>query len=344
MMTSSSGLARTAFVAVLMLGIQAAGADQVRLKSGDRLMGALQQMNADAVVIRTSFADSLRLERKQVANIRTDAPVTVIMKSGAYFTARLLSSEDDTLRLEIAGAEYSELVPLSSVEGIYRGDPLDTLIGFSGRLSMGLSRTSGNSENENYTVLGQLEARTPDNRFTAQGEFRRQRAEGIETGQRALGFFKYDHFLTEKLYWFNSATFERDEFADLNLRAALAAGLGYQVFETQRRILSFEAGAAFVNEDFEIAQDDSFPSARWAANYEQALYGIDKIRFFHFQEGLVAFEDSREVVVRTHTGFQFDLLNAFVATLQANLDWDNDPAPGNTSVDKEYLFTLGYRW
>lgn len=324
--------------------LHVATADQLRLKSGDRLMGTLQQMNADAVVIKTAFADVLRVERKQVANIRTDEPVTVVLKSGDYITARLLSGEDDMLRLEIADAKYNELVPLSAVEAIYHGDPLDTLISFSGRLSMGLSRTSGNSENENYTILGQMETRTPENRFTLQGEFRRQRAEGIETGQRALGFFKYDHFLTEKLYLFNSATFEHDEFADLNLRTALAGGLGYQVFETQQRVLSFEAGAAFVNEDFELAEDDAFPSARWAANYEQAIYGIDKIRFFHFQEGLVAFEEAREINVRTRTGFEFDLLNAFVATLQANLDWDNDPAPGSTSVDKEYLFTLGYQW
>lgn len=109
--------------------------------------------------------------------------------------------------------------------------------------------------------------------------------------------------------------------------------------------IRLKSGARIMgSEDSEVAEDDAFPSARGAVTYEQGLLSVECIRFFHFQEGLVAFEDARAVVVRTRSGFQFNLGRDFVVTLQLNLNWDNNPAPGNTSTDEEYLFTLGYQW
>ncbi len=93
----------------------------------------------------------------------------------------------------------------------------------------------------------------------------------VTTADRALRFVRYDHFLSDKLFVFNSATFTRDEFAKLKLRTTFANGLDYQAVETQRRTPSAETGLACVNEDFDIAPDDSFPSARCAVNFEHAL-------------------------------------------------------------------------
>ncbi len=38
------------------------------------------------------------------------------------------------------------------------------------------------------------------------------------------------------------------------------------------------------------------------------------------------------------------LTDAFTATAEIDVDWDNTPAPGNDRVDTRYLFNLGYGW
>ncbi|MGH8502753.1 MAG: DUF481 domain-containing protein [Gammaproteobacteria bacterium] len=321
-----------------------AAADQVRLKSGDRLMGRLDHMDWRVVVIKTSFAKRLKVRRAKVATIRTDAPVTVVLRPGTYLTARLISAADGVLSLEVLGGRGTEDVPLKNVEAIYRGDPLEALIDLRGHLNAGLSSTTGNSNNESYTILGELVARTPQNRYTLGVEFRREYREETRTANRGLGRLKYDHFLTKKWYLFNSASFEHDASAQLNLRTALTAGFGYQFYDSRRRSLSAELGAGYVSEDFDLAEDDEFPSGRWAVDFQQAIWRVKRTRFFHSQEGLVGIEDTRDLVIRTRTGLLFKLVRGLIATLQLNLDWDNDPAPGNMNMDKEYLLTVGYQW
>jgi hypothetical protein len=44
------------------------------------------------------------------------------------------------------------------------------------------------------------------------------------------------------------------------------------------------------------------------------------------------------------TGLRMPVLEKIDATLQYNLDWDNNPAPGRVSADRALLFTLGYQF
>ncbi len=138
-------------------------------------------------------------------------------------------------------------------------------------------------------------------------------------------------------------TFNRDRFRDLNLRTAVASGFGYQFFEEERHFLSVEAGASYINEDFDVGDDQGSAGMRWAIDLEQGLL-FDWLTFFHFHEGLQSLDETEDLVVRSRTGFNFDLTESFIATTQANIDWDNTPPPGRVDLDEEYLLTIGYRF
>jgi putative salt-induced outer membrane protein YdiY len=129
----------------------------------------------------------------------------------------------------------------------------------------------------------------------------------------------------------------------LNLRSTLSAGLGYQVFDTPERNLDVKGGVAYVDEDFDIGEDYSYPAFTWGLNYDEWLF--DKItQFFHTNQGFIGLSDPNKVVIRTRTGFRFPLPKGFSTTLQYNWDWDNNPAPGSDRVDTRALVLIGYNF
>ena len=341
--------ARVVLCLVLMSMPGLPRADEAHLASGDRLIGEIRSVDADYVIITTPYAENIELPRADVVALLTDDPVTVLFNDGSYLTGRFVAAAPPALRLEHERTGAIMPFPLSDVESVFRGDPMEAAaarerVELTGIANVGVDRRRGNSDTDNYHLDLELRARTPLNRYTASFELNQQRASGLKIQDNAAALIKYDHFLREKVFLFNSASFERDPFQDLSLRSALAAGLGYQFFESEERMLSVEAGPTYVDEDFTTAPDQQFFGLRWAANYEQRLWSADLLRFFHFQEGLLGLEDTDDIIVRTRTGLRVSMTKRLRATAQYNADWDNSPAPGNAKVDEAYLLTLGYEW
>jgi len=142
----------------------AAGADQVILNSGDRLVGTIQSITADSVVIDTNFADPITLDRSQVATLNTNDSVTAVFNSGEYLTGTIESSTADSLQMNTDRAGESENFQLDEIKSVVRGDPVEiakaeNAVKFTGGLNLGLSRSKGNSDNEKYSGSGFLRGR-----------------------------------------------------------------------------------------------------------------------------------------------------------------------------------------
>jgi putative salt-induced outer membrane protein YdiY len=153
---------------------------------------------------------------------------------------------------------------------------------------------------------------------------------------------KYDHFVSERWFWFNSASFESDDFKDLDLRSAIAAGIGYQFFESDDRILSVEFGPSYIDENFIEAEDDQFFGSRWAVNYEQRLW--NGLWLYHTQEGLLGLESTDDLTIRARTGLRMNVTERIIARVQTAVDWDRSPPPDSDSTDLQHTLTVGYRF
>lgn len=319
--------------------------DEVLLNSGDRLLGIIQNVDEKHLVIQTEFADMLKIERQNIKSFTTKEPMTVVFDDHDYITGRITKSDQSHLQIDTDRAGMSNEFELSEVKEVVRGDPVKIArekekVKLRGDVDIGLSTSSGNSNDDSYIGAGELRARTPNNRYTIRVEKAFERSDGDKTKDETFGSIQYDHFLSEKWYLFNSASFEEDEIELLNLRTALSAGAGYQFFERDDLLLSAELGPSYVNEDFEDESDNDYLAARWAIDYEHEIF--EWMSIFHHQEGLYGLESSDDVVIRARNGLKFPLGNGFNAKAQANYEWDKSPAEGAASTDKEYIFTLGY--
>ncbi len=327
--------------------VNALGKDEVTLTTGDQLLGEITELEGENLIINTKFAGKLSVEKSDISQINTKNPVTVIFQDGEYITGNILSLKENQFELHSKKLNKTKPFILSEVTSIVTGDPREKVleerrVKFSGRMDIGLSRSSGNSDNENYSANGEFRARTPENRFTFRGEKILEKSEGDKTEDKTFGSMKYDHFFGQKWFLFGSASFEEDEIELLNLRTALSGGLGYQFFERDDLFLSVETGPAYVNEDFDEDDDNDSVSMRWGIDYEYDIFSWASI--FHFQDGLFGLETSEDIVIRTRSGVRFPLGNGFNATAAANIDWDKSPAESADTTDKEYIFSLGYEF
>lgn len=331
---------------IMTLSGGALQADVVTLNDGSRIVGTVEQITGSEARMSGTFAGNLSVPRERIVRIETDAPVTVQVEDGAYLTGRLLGETDGALQIDVAETGRRDLA-LGAVRGVYREDPQTVeqrrlAVRVTADANVGISLTSGNTDTENFHIDGRVITRTPKNRYTLSGEFNREESENILVKKNWGSLVKYDHFVSDRWFWFNSATFESDEFKDLDLRSAIAAGMGFQFFETDDRILSVEFGPSYIDENFIVAEDESFLGSRWAVNFEQRLW--NGLWFYHNQDGLLSLENTKDVTVRARTGVRMNVTQRIIARIQTAVDWNNSPPSGSDSTDIEHTVTLGYRF
>lgn len=319
-----------------------ASADEVYLASGDRVSGTVVSKTGDTLTMKTDFAGEIGIAWDKVISVSTVAPVVVQLDDATVLQGTLARSGDGSVGIQGSELVQAEQVPVARVALINPPAP-ENGVKLRGRANAGVYIAKGNTDKEAYHGDIEAVARTEQNRFTAGAIYNQATDNGIESENNAMAYLKYDHFLTKKWYTYANTVMFKDDFADLNLRSTLGLGAGYQFFESEQTNLSLEGGLSYVNEDFELAKDDSYPAARWSINYDHFLYP-NRLQFFHFQEGLLGLQDIQDVIIFTRTGLRASLTEGFTATAEVDVDWDNTPSPGNDRVDTRYLFNLGYGW
>lgn len=319
-------------------------ADVLNLADGSRIVGTLEELDQARAKLSGTFAGQLTVPRSAIVHIETTAPVTVEVGDGEYLTGRIESPEAERVVVHVA-ERRPRTVALADLQGVYREHPQILqrragVLDITATANAGVTLTSGNSETENLHVDGQVVGRSGRNRYTVGGEYIQEESREVLVKQNWSGLFKYDYFVADKWFWFTSASFASDEFADLELRSALAAGYGYQFVDSDYRSLSLELGPSYIHENFEVDEDQSYLGARWALRYEQRLWL--EYTFFLYNEGLLGLEDTSDLTTRTRTGVRMDITDHIIARVQTAIVWDRSPPEGAEGTDFQHTLTVGY--
>lgn len=319
-------------------------ADEVRLESGDHLIGKVEEVNKEFIVMTTSFSERLKLKHELIAEIRTLQPINIVFENGEV----IMSTLSKTKNSQISYQKGDRLIPIDVI-GLAESPNMvlaknakrQQRIKYSGKLDIGLSRSSGNEDDEDYHGALKSKARTINNRYTLEASKTIEKNNGDKTQDETFFSLQWDHFVNKKWYAFTSASFEEDLEEMLELRSTYSVGSGYQFFEHEDLSLNTELGLAYVDEEFD-EDDMQYAGGRWAIDYEHMWF--EWLGAFHNQEGFFSLEDSDNINIRSSSGFRFPVSDHISASLKANIDWNRAPAEGATGTDKEYIFTLGYEY
>lgn len=329
--------------AVLLCLCSIANADVVELKDGSTIQGTVQSMGAGVLVIETGAADggSIKLKFEEISALTIGEDATIVLTDSSELRGPASPAGEGKVTIEStdAGAITVEYGKISSINP----PPVKPLhqkinIALNGRF------TDGNTRTKSVTAFADYEARTNKSRFTVRGDWNYAEDGGELSARNASGAIKYDYFVSDRFFVYTNALFRGDDFADLNLRTTLGAGVGYQFLDAEKDECSVsfyeEVGISFFDEDFDNASDDRYAAGRVSGKLDWGV--TESTDFYHFHEFYFGFEDQDDLNADTQTGIRMKIAGNLFANAGVNFRWDNTPAAGSRRTDAEYLFGVGY--
>jgi putative salt-induced outer membrane protein YdiY len=328
----------------LLLLATPAGADEIIMRDGSRLLGSVVKGEGETVAFKTSFAGVINIKWEEIAEINSEKPMEFLLSDDTIVSGTHVTNNVDQLVVEGAFGQPSQSIGQAEVavinpESWRKGDGYKV----SGRVNFAFSRQRGNTDKEEADVDGDLTWRRKNDRFTAFGELQRDRNDNKTTTDKWRLEGAYNYFVTKQWYWGGFGRLEHDKFADLDLRTSVGPLVGYQWFESKKMNLSTSTGISYVRENFISQSDDDYAALPWSIKFDRFLFG-DFMQFYHKQTGFWNLENTNDVVWDTWTGLRFPLVLGLVASTEIQVEYDSGAAKGADSTDTTYSLKLGYQW
>jgi putative salt-induced outer membrane protein YdiY len=327
---------RLLLLAVILLFTAAAtaAADEVRLKNGDRLTGTVVSLDKGVLKFDTGHG-VLDLRWADVTALGVVNPIIVTVTGQPAQTVTMVIGDNGQVTLQPGAA-----IALADVVALVRPEPP---LKITGGANAGVLRTSGNTDVSSLRLDGEVVAKAGRNRYSGSGVVNRTSDGDDETARNATASARYDRFFSRRVYANASSIFTNDKFRDVDLRTALGLGLGYQLADNERFKVGVEGGYGYVNEDFGVAEDDSYHALRETLSAD-AYFGAKRLVLFHRNDVFFGVTGEDNLFVQTRNGARVALVGGLVATLQYDIDYDRSPSPGRKNSDQAVGFTFGYRF
>lgn len=308
-------------IAGLILCAGVASADELRLKNGDRLTGEAVGLDAGKLTFKTAHG-VLTVAWEEVAALSIDRQMLITARGGEPQLGAL------------TGVTLADVVAIAA--------PSPPLV-WSGGANAGLIAAGGNTDVDSLRIDGEVIARRPRDRFTTAAAVNRAQDSGRDTARNWTASSVYDRFLTKRLYANAGAIFTSDRFRSLDLRSAFGAGLGYDVWQTPRGSLSVDAGPAYVRENFDDAETDSYAALHEGVRLS-AFFAGRRVEAFHRHDGYFGITGEDNLFFGMQNGVRLAIAAGLVSTIRLDVDYDRSPAPGRQTTDRTIALTFGYRF
>lgn len=238
-----------------------ASADQVSLKNGDRLTGAIIKYDGENLILKSEFAGEVKIRWDAVERITSGRPVHVTSKDGRVLVGTVTTAEG-VVEVQTSDAGKVALTQdtvllIRSKEGqeAYEAEMArQRQAVWSGSADAGLSAARGNTDALVINLGSQVARTTQRDKLSlyAASLFARNATSGVSvtTAEAIRGGARYDRNISDRLFGFALTDLERDKFRQLDLRLVFGGGLGYHARKTERTRLDLFAGGSYKREKF----------------------------------------------------------------------------------------------
>lgn len=317
-------------------------ADEIVLRNGDRIQGSITTLTDGKLIVTTDYAGEIAIDVGKIASVRTDTVMTVVLRDGERRVG-VLSGDGQGSAVAADPDAAGRRIERAAIAEIRRGRVTGEEWRTTGHATLGASESAGNTRIRRVNLDAETILRNERHRFTLGARTAYATDHGREAESNALVSGKYDRFLSRTWYAYVNGSLKRDKFGDIDLRSTIGAGSGYQIFQGKLSNWQVEGGLDYVNTSYYEAPNDDFPGVRLATRYDR-WFGEDVAQVFFDGSVTASLEAIEEAFARTQVGLRLPLHGGLLASLQLNLDWDGNPAPGRESVDRTVVLGLGYRW
>ncbi|MEP5765260.1 MAG: DUF481 domain-containing protein [Halieaceae bacterium] len=331
---------------LILLGLlsMSATADEMIMKNGSRLVGKVVSAHQGKIVFNTPFAGDIKVKAENVERVTTADAVTLKMTDGAIYKERQIVSTDQGTSV-ITDGEPPVFVKPGDIAYV-NPEPWRLGEGYKwfGEVNTAAVLERGNTDTDEYDADFKSIWRSLVDRYTLRGMYEVDKTNGEKNKNQWRLRGKYDRFTNQdpNTYYGAQLVFFHDEFADLDLRTTVGPYIGRQFYESSLLSLSGELGLVYVDEQFDVAEDDDFVGGNWELMLTSDI--IPRTELYVDQVGVLNFDDIDGVLVDTILGIKFPLLYGFQTALEAKFEYDGGAVGDVDELDQTYSFKLGYTW
>nr|WP_298929477.1 DUF481 domain-containing protein [uncultured Erythrobacter sp.] len=208
---------------------------------------------------------------------------------------------------------------------------------WKGQGQLGAFRSTGNASNTGITAGLTLERVGIDWRHKLTGLVDYQENNGVTTREQFLAAYEANYNLSERLFAYGLAQYERDTFQGFSARYSTSGGLGYRVIDNDNMQLAVKAGPAFRQTEFVNGTSDSSVAGLAALDFDWQLAENLKLT-----EDASAFIQSGNSTYTSTTGLNAALGGGLSASLSYTIEHDTNPPLGAVQTDTLSRITIVY--
>ncbi|HLJ51290.1 MAG TPA: DUF481 domain-containing protein [Bryobacteraceae bacterium] len=239
-------------------------ADQVTLKNGDRLTGAVLSSDAKALSLKSEFAGTVNIDWNAIETITSAAPLYLTLKSGQVLVGAVETANGVfTVKTADAGTVSASKADVTSIRSKDAQQAYETAEGrlqnpglldlWSGFVETGLSLSRGNSDTTTFN-LGMNAARTTKRdklSVNLTSLYTKNNVNGFSNlaADAIRGGVRYDLNVTNRTFAFGFTNEEYDKFQNLDLRAVFGGGFGAHVIKSDSTTFDLFGGGS-LNKEF----------------------------------------------------------------------------------------------
>lgn len=303
------------------------------------------------MILRAAFAATLSASIAAPALAELPAPVRAIIDAaidkGDEATVRAVidlartTNPDDGAQLDALLAAYETDLATAAADKAAAEEAAIRRAGlfenWSGRGELGAFNSSGNSSNTGLTAALALtrEGINWRHKLRARADF--QRSNGVTTREQFLAAYEPNLKLSDRLYAYALAQYERDRFQGFSARYSASGGLGYDVIDNENMTLSVQAGPAWRRtERFDGTTDSSI------AGLASADFDWQIAENIALTQDASAFVQSGNSTYTSATGVQAGIADNVKLRLSYTVEHDTNPPIGADSTDTLSRVTIIY--
>lgn len=307
-----------------------AKAAEVHLDNGDRISGEVIAIEDDILVLETDYSGRVNIDTARVERL-SDMDENV-----ARHWKEVRSSVPSHSSKDASGEKPTgETEKKEEVESTW-----------SGSLEIGFAAVEAANTRQEYLVDMENSWAVDDDRLDLNAEVRHERAKGDTLVDKQYVGTAYNRYLSARFFIAPGIRYRRDSVADLERRITTVMQAGYDVFDSKRQSLSFQAGPGYLRE--RIESDGVYEDflATWGVDYNRRLSNlIEGVSFFHEQSGATGVHgDTGRLLFEMKTGLRYKIFGDLYLAGIMELELDSAPRGRADQFERTLRLRLGYEW
>jgi hypothetical protein len=325
----------TGLLLIFLVTPAAALADRLVMTNGDVITGTISKISDGDVYIEPSYADEFAVALSEVASIENDKVLEIELKDGTEVEGQFAGTGADGEQVMLIDGSPMSVNMANLAEAEEPAEWYDRV----SHAELNTTINSGNTDSRNALIFADTRLKLGDHRHMGDLTIRRDETDGDSTKKQDLLRYEYNWMFNEPWYTGVTATYERDPIRDLDHRYSIAGIVGRDLIDDARRFLTFSVGAGYSEEKI-AGEAESGAVAIWRLIYEHDFLGGD-LSFFHNDTITYQLYDVNNTILKTNTGFRYDIIDDVYASISLRYDYETDPAAGAENEDTTLVIGVG---